>query len=250
METVLQSKKMVHIDHVLVSILDSCCTVQSLDEYQSLIRNKVRRVLPHTMAFSGLVDLWKLNVIDYVNIDFPANYLHHVIAESGALKSPLIRCWKKKYQPFYVNDIQVMSVIDPGWVNAAAQYKVNNIVVHGLVDMSGKLTSYFCFANAPVAWTNSHCRLLQLIFPGLHVALQRVLTNESKQRVEAVNLSSREIDIIRLLQNGRTNKQIAITLGISENTVRNHIHNTFEKLNVKNRAQAIAKAASHKLIHL
>ena|GEM_PF-1241892 len=250
METALPSKKLVHIDHVLVSILDSCCTIQTLDEYRSLIRDKVRRVLPHKMAFSGLVDLWKLNVIDYVNIDFPADYIHQVIGESGALKSPLIRCWKKKYQPFYVNDIHVMSPIDPAWVSAATQHSVNNMVVHGLVDLSGNLTSFFSFANAPVAWTKNHCRILQLIFPGLHTALQRALANESKQRAEAVSLSSREIDIIRLLQNGRTNKQIAISLGISENTVRNHMHNAFEKLNVKNRAQAIAKAASHKLIHL
>lgn len=250
METALQSKKMVHVDHVVVSILDSCCMVKNLDEYKSLIRNKVSLVLPHTMAFSGLVDLWKLTVADYVNIGFPADYMKAAIAESGALKSPLIRCWKKKYQPFYVNDIHVMSAVDPAWVTAAEQTNVNNLVVHGLVDLSGKFTSYFSFANAPVAWTHNHCRIMQLILPGLHVALQRVLSNQTKQRIEAVSLTKREIDIIRLLQNGRTNKQIAVTLGISENTVRNHMHNAFEKLNVKNRAQAIAKAASHKLIHL
>jgi transcriptional regulator EpsA len=250
MEPVLQPKKIVHVDHVLVSILDSCCVVQTLEEYKSLLRDKVRKVLPHAMALGGLVDLWKLSVLDYVNVDFPVNYVNSVIGESGSLKSPLIRCWKKKYQPFYVNDIQVIAAIDAEWVEVASQNGINNLVVHGLVDLSGKLTSYFCFANTPIGWTNKHCRILQLIFPGLHVALKRVLTNESKKRVEAVSLSSREIDIIRLLQNGRTNKQIAITLGISENTVRNHMHNAFEKLNVKNRAQAIAKAASHRLIHL
>jgi pimeloyl-ACP methyl ester carboxylesterase/DNA-binding CsgD family transcriptional regulator len=55
-------------------------------------------------------------------------------------------------------------------------------------------------------------------------------------------LSKRELDILREIAKGRSNKQIAEQLFISEKTVRNHITNIFEKLGVTSRAQALILA--------
>jgi len=53
-------------------------------------------------------------------------------------------------------------------------------------------------------------------------------------------LTKRELEILSSLAAGRTNKQIAAEKGVSTNTVKYHIRNLFEKLNVNNRGQAIA----------
>jgi two-component system nitrate/nitrite response regulator NarP len=53
-------------------------------------------------------------------------------------------------------------------------------------------------------------------------------------------LTKRELEILSSLAAGRTNKQIAAEKGVSTNTVKYHISNLFEKLNVNNRGQAIA----------
>ena len=53
-------------------------------------------------------------------------------------------------------------------------------------------------------------------------------------------LTRRELEILSFLAAGRTNKQIAGAAGVSLNTVKFHIKNLFEKLNVNNRGQAIA----------
>jgi len=53
-------------------------------------------------------------------------------------------------------------------------------------------------------------------------------------------LTKRELEILSSLAAGRTNKQIAAEKGVSTNTVKYHIRNLFEKLNVHNRGQAIA----------
>ena len=53
-------------------------------------------------------------------------------------------------------------------------------------------------------------------------------------------LTKRELEILSSLAAGRTNKQIAAEKGVSTNTVKYHISNLFEKLNVHNRGQAIA----------
>ncbi|MCY9873970.1 LuxR C-terminal-related transcriptional regulator [Vibrio barjaei] len=52
-------------------------------------------------------------------------------------------------------------------------------------------------------------------------------------------LTRREQEIIKLLGNGASNTQIAETLFVSENTVKAHLHNTFKKIKVNNRLQAL-----------
>ncbi|WP_059171101.1 response regulator transcription factor [Bacillus sp. FJAT-27445] len=55
-------------------------------------------------------------------------------------------------------------------------------------------------------------------------------------------LTKREKEILLEVTKGMTNRQIACTLFISENTVKNHIRNIMEKLHMNNRAQAAAFA--------
>lgn len=52
-------------------------------------------------------------------------------------------------------------------------------------------------------------------------------------------LTSRELEIFKLLVLNKTTKEISIELGISEKTVRNHISNVIGKLGVSSRSQAI-----------
>lgn len=63
-------------------------------------------------------------------------------------------------------------------------------------------------------------------------------------------LTNREIEILKLLANGMANKQIAYRLKISEKTVRNHVSNMYEKLNVYDRSQAVLYAVRKGLVEL
>lgn len=54
-------------------------------------------------------------------------------------------------------------------------------------------------------------------------------------------LSSREIEVLRLIDKGLTNQQIAVRLSVAESTVKTHINNIYNKLDVQTRAQALAK---------
>jgi DNA-binding NarL/FixJ family response regulator len=63
-------------------------------------------------------------------------------------------------------------------------------------------------------------------------------------------LTAREVEILKLLASGMANKQIAYKLGISEKTVRNHVSNMYEKLQIFDRAQAVLYAVRKGLIEL
>ena len=54
-------------------------------------------------------------------------------------------------------------------------------------------------------------------------------------------LSSREGEILALVEQGRSNKEIARQLAISAATVKNHMHNILQKLQVSRRGQAAAR---------
>lgn len=58
-------------------------------------------------------------------------------------------------------------------------------------------------------------------------------------------LTDRERDVLELLAKGHTNREIAESLVISQNTVNFHVRNILSKLHVRNRAQVVAWAAEH-----
>jgi DNA-binding NarL/FixJ family response regulator len=57
-----------------------------------------------------------------------------------------------------------------------------------------------------------------------------------------VPLSDRELDVLRLLADGRTNREIAARLFLAEGTVKNHVTNVLAKLNARDRTQAALRA--------
>jgi len=66
--------------------------------------------------------------------------------------------------------------------------------------------------------------------------------------VAQLELSKRELEILNLLAQGHSNQEIAAKLYISLSTVKTHIQNLFEKLDVKRRIQAVEKAKRLNLI--
>lgn len=65
-----------------------------------------------------------------------------------------------------------------------------------------------------------------------------------------VPLSRRELAVLRLLTDGKTNKEIGLLLSISEATVKAHLTRLFDKLGVSNRTEAISEAARRGLVRM
>jgi DNA-binding NarL/FixJ family response regulator len=69
------------------------------------------------------------------------------------------------------------------------------------------------------------------------------LSNQAARPQALLNpLSERELEVLRLVVKGATNREIATTLFIAEGTVRNHLTNILGKLGVSDRTQAAVKA--------
>jgi len=63
-------------------------------------------------------------------------------------------------------------------------------------------------------------------------------------------LTDREIEVLRLVAQGRMNREIAAELFISENTVKNHVRNILEKLHLHSRMEAVMYAVREKILDI
>ena len=72
--------------------------------------------------------------------------------------------------------------------------------------------------------------------------------NKTRKPPVGIDLSTRELDTLKLIDKDLSNQEIADKLYISLNTVKTHLKNIYSKLEVDNRAKAVAKAKELGLI--
>jgi DNA-binding NarL/FixJ family response regulator len=75
-----------------------------------------------------------------------------------------------------------------------------------------------------------------------------VQQSEERHRSLLPSLTEREIDVLKLVAKGLSNREISEELYISENTVKNHVRNILEKLHLHSRMEAVVYAMREKLL--
>ena len=73
---------------------------------------------------------------------------------------------------------------------------------------------------------------------------------EERQQYPAPALTGRELEVLKLVAKGMSNREIADELYISENTVKNHVRNILEKLHLHSRMEAVIYAVRERLLDI
>ncbi|MEQ9091575.1 MAG: LuxR C-terminal-related transcriptional regulator [Balneola sp.] len=100
--------------------------------------------------------------------------------------------------------------------------------------------------------------MIALTFTGLGLWVGKKLTNQTKiesppfeqneKAIRYLRISERELEVLELVAQGLSNKQISEKLFVSINTTKTHLSHLYEKLEVKRRTQAVEKAKSLNII--
>ncbi|MDQ8184212.1 response regulator transcription factor [Pelagicoccus sp. SDUM812002] len=90
---------------------------------------------------------------------------------------------------------------------------------------------------------------IRKVFNGDQILPSQVAERLS-QRAERQQLTAREKEVLETLIKGRSNKEIATSLGISDETVKSHFKTLFNKLGVRDRTEAAIAAIRHGIVHL
>lgn len=88
------------------------------------------------------------------------------------------------------------------------------------------------------------------IQPELIPLLNSRMINRDVEKEKLKSLTKREIEVLKNIAAGSLNKEIAINLGISERTVKNHISNIFKKIDVADRTQAAVFAIKNDIVKI
>lgn len=114
---------------------------------------------------------------------------------------------------------------------------------------------YLLKATSPESLTSAIRRVVQgesILDPSVTAKVVSEFARLANQLPRAQRLpeplSAREIEVLRLVARGATNKEIANTLYIAEGTARNHVTNILAKLDVSDRTQAAVKAKEFGLV--
>jgi len=89
-----------------------------------------------------------------------------------------------------------------------------------------------------------------LIQPAVATRVLERFAQLSRQVVETAVLSERELAVLRLMATGAANKEIASALTITESTVKTHVANIFQKLDVNDRTGAVTHALQRGIIKM
>ncbi len=117
----------------------------------------------------------------------------------------------------------------------AQGYLLKDLEPYQLYDLLDSISR----GEAPLSGVVAAKILKEFSRPGQDPAQETALIDE---------LTPREIDILELVVEGKTNKKIANSLSISENTVKIHLRNILEKLHLQNRIQAAVYAVRQGLV--
>lgn len=89
-----------------------------------------------------------------------------------------------------------------------------------------------------------------LVQPGVAARLLDRFAELSRPTPDEPMLSARELEVVQLMSTGAANKEIAVELSISESTVKTHVANIFQKLDVNDRTGAVTTAIQKGIITL
>jgi DNA-binding CsgD family transcriptional regulator len=230
----------------------SCATEADL---KNLVTN-LKCLFPHDFASCVLLqrthDL--IDTSHSVNISYPAEWCEFYVLHGLDKIDPVIQemnktgrrtqVWADAYKRY---DTRIVRE----FVSTARDFGLKEGYSHGARTPSGNRRYLFNFAGSSLRDHRRMEFILENIGPHLGQAFSRVVNSgKEKGTVPQSSLSSREIEVLNWIKDGKSTWEISSILLISTNTVQFHVKNIMEKLDVVNRSQAVAVALDAGLIGL
>jgi DNA-binding NarL/FixJ family response regulator len=175
------------------------------------------------------------------------------IAEAGDGRQA-VELWKQ-HRP----DVTIMDLRMPGLDGVAAIYEIRAVDPHARIVMlttfDGDADIYRGICAGAKSYLVKDTRREELfkcirdVYAGKSF-VPPTIALKLAERIPADELSARELEVLKLLAEGKPNKLIGSDLSITEVTVKSHVQSIFRKLNVLSRTEAVAVANRRGLLHL
>ena len=224
----------------LIHAIESAIDVGRREQFDAWIRGPFRSLLQHDSVIClGLGPRGAADILSSIN--------HGLIDASakGVLDHPeqgLAVCLARKFSTnrrqsnVLAADELAIQMEDHG--ERCPQSTVGNAVIHRLRLISG--ANYYVVIFNVATNQLARCRqIFRLLASHLKMALSRAIADRASR--QAMLLTQREMEILRWMKTGKSNREISQVLGISAITLKGHVSKIYRKLDVQNRDDAVAR---------
>jgi transcriptional regulator EpsA len=242
-----------HLDcyerEALAEIVESSLRVGQRSQFFSWTQGIVQYLLPHEILICGVesgtrqrITLQHFSSTRY----FRETEFQVVCAPRDGLLPRLMREWQVVGEPLLVGaELDLDQTLTP-LLGLVKQNELCNIVAHGVWDAGRNIVGFYGFSRVPGPLGPQVAYRARLVVPQLHATFVHVLANESwvngADKRAPGKITPREVEILKWIQEGKTNAEIARTLELSPWTIKNHVQTILKKLTAQTRGHAVARA--------
>lgn len=229
----------------LVFLIDTSIKINRRFQFFLWAQGTLQSFIPHETLVCATGDLGTLQLRNDVfsRATLPDDFEPVARDPVRGFIAPLLSHWNSVDRgPIAISDDNG----EPGGLHPMLhRMNYRNNLCHGVREVRGACGAFFAFLglDRPVGARERY--FADLLMPHLYMATMRMLDSESAVAdCPASVLSEREIQVLGWVRDGKTNAEIGLILDISPLTVKNHVQKILRKLDVSNRAQAVAKAVA------
>lgn len=235
-------------DRMLTIIQDSI-NIRCHLEYFVWLQLSVGEFIPHDLLLAswGNFDSGKL----HFDVSSKQTASTKLQPESVDVLVPFMRnlhgSWRKNRSSPLLIHRQECSFESLPELHAYRLAEARSCLVHGIQDRRSGEECLYVWVSFGQPHHESVMPFCSLLIPHVDATLRRIELLKSlacgnpASALGEMPLTTREREIMHWVAIGKTNYEIGMILGISTNTAKNHLRHIFKKLNVANRAQAVAK---------
>lgn len=227
----------------LARILLDARRVRQRHQFFSWVQGPVQSLIPHEILLCGIGDDGgfllheRFSACRYFRDEHFARTTH----PRHGLIAQLTESWGIAGEPCLLQPKP-----DDGLHARLIELELKNVAFHGMGWLNGRIKGYASFSRVRAPFDTRLALYMEILLPHLLSTLARVLACEVREQTvlkrAASVVSPREIEVLQWVREGKTNDEIALILGLSMLTVKNHLRHAMKKLDVRTRGQAVAKA--------
>jgi DNA-binding CsgD family transcriptional regulator len=238
---------------VLVAVLDSLGSVASVKQFAECMDGIFQELLAHGCMVCGIGTIQANTIVprQLLSNHFPQYYLSLIRQQNGALDSPVLEHWCKTRQAIFINLDESPGDWPESVLAYARRFNLGNLLSNGHADIGSAQTSYFSFHRITERLSDKHAALMRCITPHLHMALVRAFANDAAAAPPAkasTLLTARQQEALHWLSQGKSNWEIGMIMGTSEDTAKYHVSGLLSRLGAVNRVDVVVKAMQLKLL--
>ncbi|VAX12273.1 hypothetical protein MNBD_GAMMA24-451 [hydrothermal vent metagenome] len=236
----------------LMRIMNDCLYAQSREDVLKII-DQLNEVIPFNSAILCHKSLDKGAALleERVNHSYPDRWVVNYHDNKLFLLDPIIIASSNINRPFTWD--QAYSKVEMSnslraFINAAEDFGLKEGVTHSNhTRQQDKADTLMSLETSGHKVDDEYLAIIEYILPHIHEVIVRI-DGTARIPEDLPELTARERETLKWVYEGKTAWEIGVILSISERTVKFHLKNIYEKLDVKNRSQAVAKAVRYGIV--